>query len=390
MDHQAPRADDFQDYLFAAQQIGSGRDPYADFERTHVPWDWTLSSGYIYPPAFAGALVPLTWIPTDLAVRLWLVLLQAMVVASLLIVYRAIGRPGRGELLCMAAVTTTFFPLAANLYAGAVNPALLVLLTAAWAAWRRHRDVGSGALLAAAAVIKIIPVALMPYLAARRHWRLLATFVLTGLAGLALGFVVTSTSHNLHYLLDVVPHLSAGTGYRENQSLTGLAIRLCDPATSDRGGTAGWCGRALAWPAVAAVLALVMLATRRGPRTDLNFGLAVTALPLVSSVTWSFHLILLLLPIALLVRHVFAAGQTGTGRLAALALAWGCLALAPPMHFAIVLHPLPNGSGLLDLGVRALTRILGEAQLAGTVILFGVLWRILRGEPARAPSLGPR
>ncbi|TMF12098.1 MAG: hypothetical protein E6I37_07820 [Chloroflexi bacterium] len=44
---QAPRADDFQDYLFAAQQITSGGDPYAGFVRNHVPWDWSLSSGYL-------------------------------------------------------------------------------------------------------------------------------------------------------------------------------------------------------------------------------------------------------------------------------------------------------------------------------------------------------
>ena len=49
----APRADDFQDYLFAAQQLASGGDPYANFIRNHVPWDWSLSSGYLYPPAFA-------------------------------------------------------------------------------------------------------------------------------------------------------------------------------------------------------------------------------------------------------------------------------------------------------------------------------------------------
>ncbi|HEX7198726.1 MAG TPA: hypothetical protein VF213_04595, partial [Dongiaceae bacterium] len=48
----APRADDFQDYLFAAHQLASGGDPYANFIRNHVPWDWSLSSGYLYPPAF--------------------------------------------------------------------------------------------------------------------------------------------------------------------------------------------------------------------------------------------------------------------------------------------------------------------------------------------------
>src|SRR3989475_7068608 len=111
---QAPRADDFQDYLFAAHQIAAGGDPYANFISNHVPWDWSLSSGYLYPPAFAVTLIPLTWVGNDLAVRIWLLLIQAAIAASLLIIYAVIGRPRRGELLCLAAVMTTFFPLASS------------------------------------------------------------------------------------------------------------------------------------------------------------------------------------------------------------------------------------------------------------------------------------
>src|SRR5712691_6233456 len=107
----APRADDFQDYLFAAHQLASGGDPYANFIRNHVPWDWSLSSGYLYPPAFAVTLIALTWVSNDLAVRIWLFLIQAAVVASLLIIYRVIGRPSRAELLSPVAVVATSFPL---------------------------------------------------------------------------------------------------------------------------------------------------------------------------------------------------------------------------------------------------------------------------------------
>src|ERR1700704_5952512 len=165
----APRADDFQDYLFAAQQLASGGDPYANFVRSHVPWDWSLSSGYLYPPAFAVILIPLTWVSNDLAVRIWLFLIQAAVLASLLIVYQVIGRPSRAELLAMVAVLTTFFPLANTVLAGTMNSLLLLLLTAAWACWHRRRDVAGGILIGAAAIFKLFPAALLPYLAWRRH-----------------------------------------------------------------------------------------------------------------------------------------------------------------------------------------------------------------------------
>ena len=375
--HKAPRADDFQDYLFAAQQLAHGGDPYANFIRNHVPWDWSLSSGYLYPPAFAVALTPLTWIPNDLAVRLWLVLIQAAVFASLLIIYRTVGRPSRGELLCLSAVLLTYFPLASSVLTGAMNCLLLLLLTGAWACWLRRRDLGSGALIGIAAFFKLFPLALVPYLAWRRHWRLLAALGLTTLAGLALGVVVTSVDHNIYYFHDMLPHLAAGTGYRENQSLAGFTARICQPSAADNGGGAGWCGRLLDWPLVLALLALVLTATSRVTRSGLEFALAVAALPLISSVTWSFHLVVLILPIALLIRRAFS-GEMSRPAARVLLVAWLCFSVGPAIHYLVVFHPLPHLPGLLDIIPRGLTRLFGESYFLGTLIIFGSLWAAVR------------
>jgi hypothetical protein len=375
----APRADDFQDYLFAAHQLASGGDPYANFIRNHVPWDWSLSSGYLYPPAFAVSLIPLTWVSNDLAVRIWLVLIQAAVAASLLIVYAAIGRPRRGELLCLAAVMTTFFPLASSVLTGTMNSVLLLLLTGAWAGWQRRQDVLSGVLVGAAAVFKLFPLALLPYLAWRRHWKLLGAVGITGLIGLALGLVATSFDHNLYYFRDMLPHLAAGTGYRENQSLAGFTARICQPSTADAGGGAGWCGRALDWPLVLLLLFIVIRATSRPARSGLEFALAVSALPLISSVTWSFHLVVLILPIALLIRQAFAGAMSRrAGRF--LLAAWLCFSVGPALHYLLIYHPLPQLPGILELLPMAVTRLLGEAYFIGTVIVFASVWVALRNE----------
>jgi len=387
----APRADDFQDYLFAAHQLASGGDPYANFIRNHVPWDWSLSSGYLYPPAFAVFLIPLTWVANDLAVRIWLVLIQAAIAASLLIVYAVIGRPRRSELLCLAAVLTTFFPLANTVLTGSMNTLLLLLLTGAWACWQRRQDVRSGVLVGVAAVFKLFPLALLPYLAWRRHWKLLGAVGVTGLLGLALGLAVTSVDHNLYYFRDMLPHLAAGTGYRENQSLAGFAARICQPSTADAGGGAGWCGRALDWPLVLLLLFVVIRATSRPTRSGLEFALAVSTLPLISSVTWSFHLVVLILPIALLIRQAFLGAISRTaGRF--LLAAWLCFSVGPALHYLLIYHPLPQLAGILELLPMGLTRLFGEAYLIGTVIIVGSVWVALRNErrfEAAAAELAP-
>ena len=376
---QAPRADDFQDYLFAAQQLTTGGDPYANFIRNHVPWDWSLSSGYLYPPAFAVTLIPLTWVSNDVAVRIWLFLIQAAVLTSLLIVYQVIGRPRRAELLAIVAVLTTFLPLVNTVLAGTMNSILLLLLTAAWACWQRQRDVAGGVLIGAAAIFKLFPAALFPYLAWRRHWKLLAAAAVTGLAGLALGLAVTSLDHNIYYFREMLPHLAAGTGYRENQSLAGVAARLCDPNTASAGGSAGWCGRLIDWPAILVLLAIVLRITSRASRSGLEFALAVTALPLISSVTWSFPLVILILPMALLVRRALT-GTMSRRQIRALLAAWVCFSAAPAIHYLLIVYPLPHWTGLLDLIPVGITRLVGEAYFIGTLIVFASIWVVLHNE----------
>src|SRR5438874_3021700 len=160
-----------------------------------------------------------------------------------------------------------------------------------------------------------------------------------GIVGILAGLLAAGIDHNLYYYRDMLPHLAAGSGYRENQSIAGITARLCNPSTADAGGSAGWCGRLLDWPLVLALLAVVLRVVNRGSRSALEFALAVAALPLVSSITLSFHLVVLLLPIALLIRLVFngAVSRRG-GRV--LLLAWVCFSVAPAIHYLLILHPL--------------------------------------------------
>jgi hypothetical protein len=276
-------------------------------------------------------------------------------------------------------VLTTFIPLANTVLAGTMNSLLLLLLTGAWACWLRRRDAASGVLVGAAAIFKLFPAALLPYLAWRRHWKLLAAASVTGLAGLTLGLVVTSIDHNIYYFRDMLPHLAAGTGYRENQSLAGVAARLCDPNTANAGGGAGWCGRVIDWPAVLVLLFILWRMTSGVERSGLEFALAVTALPLISSVTWSFPLVILILPITLLVRQALSGWMT-RGQIRLLLAGWVCFSALPAIHYLLIVYPLPHWAGPLDLIPMGITRLVGEAYFIGTLIVFASVCVALRNE----------
>jgi hypothetical protein len=211
----------------------------------------------------------------------------------------------------------------------------------------------------------------------------LAAATVTGLAGLGLGLAVTSLDHNIYYFREMLPHLAAGTGYRENQSLAGVAARICDPTTANAGGGAGWCGRLIDWPAVLVLLFIVWRITSRVSRSGLEFALAVTALPLISSVTWSFPLVILVLPITLLIREALS-GRMTRGQIRALLLAWVCFSAAPAIHYLLIVHPLPHWTGRLDLIPQGITRLVGEAYFIGTVIVFASLWAQLRRQHREA------
>jgi hypothetical protein len=119
--------------------------------------------------------------------------------------------------------------------------------------------------------------------------------------------------------------------------------------------------------------------TSRVSRSGLEFALAVTALPLISSVTWSFPLVILILPITLLIREALT-GRMSRAQIRALLLAWVFFSAAPAIHYLLIVHPLPHWTGLLDLIPQGITRLLGEAYFIGTLIIFASICVALRNE----------
>jgi alpha-1,2-mannosyltransferase len=391
---QPPVAEDFSMYYQGAWSLRTLGDPYAIPDpNLHAPWDPRITTTYIYPPLFAALLLPLTFLPPELVVRFWIVGVQLLAVLALIVVYRQLGRPSRGELLAMVAISATFLPLIATALTGAMNTLLLLLCALALPFILRHEQRRAGVLLGLAIGIKFLPAAALPYLLFRRFGRAvlyaLATFALT----LAVGAAITRPAGLAHYLFDLLPALGSGNGYRENQSLLGLFTRLCSPGGLD-GASAGpgVCARGLTLGADVGLFAGLWLATARRSlwelsesarhrRRALEYGLALLTVPLVASISWGLHLVLVLLPIAILLRYLVAERALTRLRLVALIVALACFSLVRGAFYMTILHPFP---GTPPLPLQIAMRVASESYVVGLLLLWLLAFHVLRRADAVA------
>lgn len=172
---------DFQVYARAAWAIRSGEDLYTVTDNN----GWH----YIYPPAFAILMTPLAdpypfmprsgYLPFWLSVAIWYLITLLAAIYSVHAFARAVlpdaavgsrrwwmARLGP-FLVCLGGTVLT-------ISRGQVNTVLIALVAAGFAAAVRNRRFASGAWLASAAVLKIIPALLVLFPLMRRDWRGLA------------------------------------------------------------------------------------------------------------------------------------------------------------------------------------------------------------------------
>ncbi|MCL4730553.1 MAG: DUF2029 domain-containing protein, partial [Planctomycetes bacterium] len=188
-------------YWEAGERMRAGGD------EIYGPGGWDNKSGlYLYPPGFAALCAPLTWLddrpemdprdrsvmkpyPYPTVIRLWVALHAALWLAALWLIGRMPGliRPGAGArspraALAASATAAMFAAVLLDTWLGNINLLILLLLVFGLYLVARGRALGGGAVLGAAAMIKIMPVALLPLLLLTRQWR--------AAAGMALGAVL--------------------------------------------------------------------------------------------------------------------------------------------------------------------------------------------------------
>ena len=280
---------DLDAYLTAGRAILDGQPLYAPFLHHPFP-DAALRPAYIYPPAFALLVAPLALLPDAAANVVWLLIGLAALSAAIGITLRWL-RPPAWAVTAMLVATLTFYPLWVDAVQGQANLLVLLLVTIGIAGIVQGKP-RFGMALGAAVALKLTPVILLVWLLLDRRFRE-AAWMIGALAALTTAAALVRFDDTLVFLGQVLPALSKGTAFYANQSLDGMLLRLCsvNPYTTP------WISLswALVLPVAAAILLIAFWFWRAADQPALARAVAfIPLLPLLSSVTWPHHLVILL------------------------------------------------------------------------------------------------
>ena len=128
-------------------------------------WEESRFFPMVYPPFYYAAVSPLSTLEYLTATRVWLLLMTACLVASLLLLRRQLQlHTGFLLLSCLAA------PVLLSLTTGQKSTVLLLILTATWAAWRKDKPFAAGAIFGLIAFKPHLGIPVGLFMLARKQW----------------------------------------------------------------------------------------------------------------------------------------------------------------------------------------------------------------------------
>lgn len=258
-------------YLPAAEAVREGSSPYAS-PGTIADATW---HPYQYPPQLAIALIPLTFLPADVAAFL-------AFLASLCAVVATLALAGVRDIRCFA-VVLIWPPTWHALEMANVSAVLALALVLVWR--YRDRDWGCGATLGLATSVKLFlwPMAV---------WALATGRLRAAGAAIAIGVSVTLVAWAAIGFegLSAYPDLVASLGDQTTYSIVAVTEEL---------GYTQAVGDVLAALVGSALLGLVVYLGRNGDELR-AFGCAIAATLALTPVLWLHYLVLLVVPLGLI------------------------------------------------------------------------------------------
>ncbi|NIN63629.1 MAG: DUF2029 domain-containing protein [Anaerolineae bacterium] len=313
---------DFKAYYIAADMLRTRR----DFYDVELQTDEVLARGlplnesfYIYPPLLAMVFLPLTAVSIQTAAQLWFFFNLVLYGVALVLICRSLELSRFTRMLPLLWILAFLFPpVLFNLHKGQVNIVVLLLLALTYCLYRRGLDAAAGVALGSAVMIKVIPVFLLLYFVWKRRVVLslaaLATIVVIGV----LGLLIVGVGPHATYLTEVMPSLAEPRPNPSNQSLGGFfSLLLIRNSYADNIIHNPGLWKGLTWTLSLALVASVVAVSSRHEGAvhslELEIGLVIATMPLISNIAWVDMLVLLLFPYAVILKYSLTA-RTGALR----------------------------------------------------------------------------
>jgi hypothetical protein len=265
-------------------------------------------------PFSALPVVPLSIFPAIVAKRLWIVANVLFLCSSVELLSRvtSLGRR-RTWLLALLAV----FPLRTSFLLGQMHVLVLLLLVAAYYFHRKGRQIACGVCLAIAGALKIYPLLLGGYLLWKKQWRPAFAMLCATLLLLAVGYLWVGSDVMNIYVAQILPRSLQGevldpySAHAASGSALFHRLFIAEPALNPTPLLDSPSLYAVLYPLwqVAVLLPLLAVCSVRasGPDAEqLEWAALVLALLVLSPVPSSYHFVVMIFSIVLLVDVLLA------------------------------------------------------------------------------------
>ena len=310
----ADRVNDFFQEWASARNYWDGLPIYTDHSVTlplYLGLDpsnprYSLIEVNAHPPTSVLLALPLAFLDYRDAVLVWNLVSLGMFAVSLAMVWRGFRIPlSSRSLFRLLAALLVCGPLVMQVSEAQLSILVLLLLTGVWVADRSQKPLTAGAMLGLASAIKLFPGFLFLYFIVRREWKSLMAGLLTLALVTLATLAVFGWGAYRDYYWEVLPRVAKFRGHWLNASLVGFWIKVFDPLPIVTAIEPLWRSPTIARGGILVSCTLVMVTltwivqtARTQIERDLAFSLSLTAMLLVSPITWDHYLLFLLVPIA--------------------------------------------------------------------------------------------
>lgn len=286
-----PNYPDFQVHYYGAQHLVQGENPYQIDVNYFTP--------QVYPPFDMVFFIPLSFLPYEIAAKLWIILSIAAVIGSIILINRIYRISFFSPLsLFLCALVFIAFPTKFTFGMGQINAMILLFTTLLWFYLNKKDDIKSGISFAFPVMLKFFPLLFVLYFLLLRKWKLLFTLIGSILALIAVSLIFVSLDVHIYFAQVLLPDLlRSWKGDYYNQSFTGFLMRdVVDESIRQQ--------LRVVIPIVFLVISFGIILHHRikdVTRINLEISLLIIVSLLINNFSWQHHFVLLVLPFFIMV-----------------------------------------------------------------------------------------